>query len=142
MEDSKHDDSHSVDADQFRTADLKLLNDLQALLSCSIPRELLLSMLQSEMLSHSNQDMHRSISHLLISYPGKRGKIANATILPLDLCQVTILNVLSLCMFPLSHSQFMLSLKIKRRSCGIYSEAQWLSSIALNTRRSRIWCPN
>lgn len=88
MEDSKHESSHSSEDEKSGSPDQKLLNDLQALRSCSIPSELLMSMLQSQMLSHSNHDIHKSISHLLISYPGKRGKIANTTILPLDLCQV------------------------------------------------------
>ena len=68
---SKHNDplnyTHNEEA--------KLLKELQGLMSSSIPTDLLLSILQSQMLAHSNCDIHQSISHLLILYPGKRGKI-------------------------------------------------------------------
>ena len=84
--DSKHNESMNFG---YNNEETRLLKELQALMSCSIPTDLLMSILQSQMLAHSNLDIHQSISHLLISYSGKRGKIANITILPLDLAQVT-----------------------------------------------------
>ena len=81
---SKHNESLNF----AHNEETRLLKELQALMSCAVPTDLLMSILQSLMLSHSNSDIHQSISHLLISYPGKRGKIANITILPLDIAQV------------------------------------------------------
>eukprot|EP01083_Nonionella_stella_P143597 446633_1 len=86
MEDS---DSKRHDPVDFEhNEETRLLKELQALLSCSVPTDLLLSILQSQMLSHSNHEIHQSISHLLITYSGKRGTIANTTILPLDVAQI------------------------------------------------------
>ena len=84
--DSKHNESMSF----AHNEEMKLIKDVQALMSSSIPTDLFLSILQSQMLSHSNNDAHQSISHLLISYSGKRGTIANITILPLDIAQVNM----------------------------------------------------
>eukprot|EP01084_Bolivina_argentea_P092636 166642_1 len=86
MEDS---DSKRNDSPSFaRNEETRLFKELQALMSCSVPTDLLMSILQSQMLCHSNNDIHKSISHLLISYSGKRGSIANITILPLDIAQI------------------------------------------------------
>ena len=82
--DSKHNESLNFGHNE----ETRLLKELQALMSCAVPTDLLMSILQSQMLAHSNNENHESISHLLISYIGKRGKIANITILPLDIAQV------------------------------------------------------
>ena len=86
MEDS--DSKHNESINFGQNEETRLLKELQALMSCAVPSDLLMSLLQSQMLAHSNNENHESISHLLISYSGKRGKIGNITHLPLDIAQI------------------------------------------------------
>lgn len=55
-----------------------------------LPADFLHCVLRSIMLTHSSHHSHYSMAHILISYPGRRGKIANLTVLPLDLAQVML----------------------------------------------------